>query len=137
MKRNKKDLALLVIGILIFVTSLIGFSYTENWLLAIGVGIGTMVLSSAVNRILTNYSLKNDKELQKKHEIANNDERNQFIIYKASYRVYQLMTPILGVLGISLGIMRVEIWIICIPVGILLLEAILMVMFHSKYNKEY
>lgn len=47
------------------------------------------------------------------------------------------MTPILGVIGFSLGLMGVEIWIVCIPVGILLLEAILIVMFHSKYNKEY
>lgn len=60
MKKNKKECALLVVGILIFGMSLIGFSYGKNWLLAIGVGIGIMTLSSVISRILTSYSLRDD-----------------------------------------------------------------------------
>lgn len=60
MKKNKKECALLVVGILIFGMWLIGFSYKKNWLLAIGVGIGIMTLSSVISRILTSYSLRDD-----------------------------------------------------------------------------
>lgn len=139
MKNKIKNYAALVMGILFFVSSLLGFLYTDKpvWVLAVGIGIGAMAFSTAISRILTNYSLKDDKELQKKHEISNNDERKQFILGKASYRVYQLMTPILGILGFSLGLLGVETWIICIPVGIFVLEGVLMIVLHAKYNKEY
>ena len=142
MKRKTQNYASLISGVLILVSSLIGFLNTSkpnkpNWFLALGVGIGIITVSFGINRILINYSIGNDIELKKEHEIAENDERNKFILYKSSYSVYQFMTPVLAIIAISLGFVGAAVWIVFIPVFILILQLALIVIFHNKYNKQY
>lgn len=139
MNRKKQNYAFLIMGILILISSLTGFIYTSkpNWFLALGIGIGIMAVSLGINRILINYSIGNDIVGNQEHEIANNDERDRFILYRSSYSVYQFMTPVLAIIGFSLGIMSADIWIVFIPVLILILQSVLIVVFYTKYNKQY
>lgn len=96
-----------------------------------------MTVSLGTNRILINCSIENDVEGKQEHEIANNDERDQFILYKSSYSAYKFMTPALAIIGFLLGIMSLDVWIVFIPVFILILQSALIVFFHMKYNQQY
>ena len=139
MNRKKQNYAFLIMGILILISSLTDFIYTSkpNWFLALGIGIGIMAVSLGINRILINYSIGHDIEGKQEHEIANSDERDQFILYKSSYSAYKFMAPVLAIIGFSLGIMSLDVWIVFIPVLILILQSALIVIFHTKYNQQY
>ncbi|RMD02375.1 hypothetical protein D9O40_06220 [Clostridium autoethanogenum] len=139
MNHAKKYLIYFIFQTIFGIISLLFFlfgDFTNNHIKDMLSGIGTAFTITGVIGIITNIKLLKDPEKAAKIEMAQTEERTQFIKTKTKSFVYTIMIYLESTVIIVTGLLGFR--TICITFSaIVLLKVILSLIFSSYYMRKY
>lgn len=100
------------------------------------VGLGCGIFGHGTGNIISQKSLKNSPDIQKKIEIDKNDERNIAIRNRAKAKAYDMMVFMFGALMLSFALMGVDMIAVLLLVFAYLFVMGYSVYYRCKYDKE-
>ncbi len=100
-------------------------------------GFGAACFALSLGKIIDSFivSKTENEEFRRKKEIEVNDERNVRIKEKVGAKINQIVFYLINILILTLGFMGANIVFILMPVGILVVELILLIVLTNHYSK--
>lgn len=140
MKSKFKEIAFVVVGLLLAITGLFMLrcmpEALENPLPYVCLGVGAGAFGQGSGELLKRRALKGDPSLEKRLEIEARDERNVALGNRAKARAFDCMLYIFGALMLAFTLMEVDLTIILLLVGAYLLVVGISVYYYIRYDKE-
>ena len=100
------------------------------------IGLGCGAFGHGLGGWMSERAVKNSPEIQKRLEIARNDERNAAIANRAKGRAYDSMIYIFGALMLTFALMGVDLPALLLLVAAYLTVVGIFIFYTAKYNRE-
>lgn len=124
MKQDRKDVACLVLGVLLLGAAALMLHLTlpvPRTLPFVCLGVGAGLLGQGIGHMVQRRALQCDPELARQQAIEVQDERNVQLAQRAKARAFDLMVFVFGALLLVFALMQVDLTVILLLVGAYLL----------------